>query len=578
MDTAVDVAHAILEGFDEHYRRFREISASAKGRFERAAWGEGREANRRRIDLYDDQVRKTVVRVRERFPRSQSEEALWPQIKHAYIPMIYDHRRPECAETFFNSVACRVLARSYYRNDYIFWRPAVATEFIEGDQPTYHCFYPATRGLRQTMKEILASFHLALPFEDLARDLRNVVRALREHFAGPQERFPNFQVQVLSSLFFRNKGAYIIGRIINGDQAQPFAVPIRHAEKGGALRLDALLLQNEHIGALLSLARAYFMADMDVPSVYVTFLRELLPSKSRAELYTALGLQKQGKTLFYRDLLDHLNHSSDRFVVAPGARGMVMMVFTLPSFPYVFKIIRDEFKPPKDTTRKEVMGKYLLVKYHDRVGRQADTLEYSEVAFPRERFDPSLLAELLATCGSVLQQEGQRLIIKHLYIERRMTPLDVWLRGADEARQRQGVREFGRAIRELAEANIFPGDLLPKNFGVTRWGRVVFYDYDEICPLLDVHFRRIPPPRDYEDEMSAEPWFGVGPHDVFPEEFPTFLFPTERLDALFLELHRDLIDPNWWTARQDEIRRGDQPDLFPYPEFCRFVVRYPDPR
>ena len=574
MDIALDIARAILDGFDAHYRAFREISAGARERFERAEWAAGRQASRSRIDLYDRQVQEAVARVCERFPVAHTDERVWPQVKQAYIGLLYDHKRPECAETFFNSVACRVLDRSYYRNDYIFWRPAVATEFIDGERPTYRCWYPDSHHLRGTMREILASFGLQLPFENLTRDLGCVLRALRAHFGELQERSPNFQVQILSSLFYRNKGAYVVGRIINGNLAQPFAVPIRHARDGQALRLDALLLEPEQIGALFSLARAYFMVDMDVPSGYVTFLRELMSSKSRAELYTAVGLHKQGKTLFYRDLHEHLKHSSDRFVIAPGARGMVMMVFTLPSFPYVFKVIRDKFEPPKETTRKEVMGKYLLVKYHDRVGRMADTLEYSEVAFPKARFDPALIAELEQRCPSVLEHDGDRIIIKHLYIERRMTPLDIWLRGADEQQQRHGISEFGRAIREMAAANIFPGDLLLKNFGVTRWGRVVFYDYDEICNLTEVLFRRIPPARDYDDEIASEPWFSVGPHDVFPEEFSSFLFPTERLRALFLEMHADLLDAQWWMERQEEIRRGVQPDLFPYPDKCRFEVRF----
>ena len=60
------------------------------------------------------------------------------------------------------------------------------------------------------------------------------------------------------------------------------------------------------------------LVDVEVPSAGVGFLRKVLPSKRRAELYTALGLQKQGKTLFYRDLHEHLENSVDSFVAAPG--------------------------------------------------------------------------------------------------------------------------------------------------------------------------------------------------------------------------------------------------------------------
>lgn len=248
---------------------------------------------------------------------------------------------------------------------------------------------------------------------------------------------------------------------------------------------------------------------------------------------------------------------------------MVMLVFTLPSFPWVFKVIRDEFPPPKQITRDEVQAKYLLVKYHDRVGRLPDAMEYSDVLFPTDRMDPTVVAELERSCARSIERDGSRLVVKHLYLERRMTPLDLFLQHADPLQRYQAVREFGFAIRDLAEANIFPGDLLLKNFGLTGRGRVVFYDYDEISLLTEVSFRRLPSARDEAEESSAEPWFHVGARDVFPEEFLRFLFPPGRLRDLFVEMHGDLLDPAWWIARQAEIRSGRQPDFIPFPEEVR---------
>ena len=568
-DRASTVARMILEGFDKHYRIFRQVAAHAKERFERADWAGVRETARLRIDLYDERASETVAALAARFTRLDTSVLDWQAVKRQYISLLYDHEQPECAETFYNTVACRCLDRTYYRNEYIFLRPSTSTEFIDADQPTYRCFYPEPYKLRRTLRAIIDSFELALPFANLARDLRYVVRALRHHFLI-EERAANFHVQVLSSLFYRNKGAYVVGRIINGNSEYPFAVAVRHAVDGEQLCLDALLLKPEHIGTLFSLGRSYFMVDMRVPSAWVSFLRQIMPTKPSAELYTSVGLQKQGKTLFYRDLLQNLRHSNDSFVVAPGARGLVMMVFTLPSFPYVFKVIRDEFGPPKLITRREVLAKYRMVKYHDRVGRMADMLEYSQVAFPIARMDPALIDELKASCGRSLEWDGDRVVIGHLFIERRLTPLDVWLRNAGDSRLRATLLGLGSAIRELAEANIFPGDLLLKNFGITRWGRVVFYDYDEIQYLTDVNFRKMPVARDYDEEMAGEPWFSVGPNDVFPEELPRFMFPEGRQRELFLQLCGDLTEPAWWQARQAEVRAGLQRDFMPYPQAIRF--------
>jgi isocitrate dehydrogenase kinase/phosphatase len=420
---------------------------------------------------------------------------------------------------------------------------------------------------------VLTGFGLASPFEDLDRDVRRIVRALREHLPRDMRVYDNFQIQVLASLFFRNKAAYVVGRAIDGSHEVPFVVPLRRTDRG-EVYVDALLLKPENIGRVFSLARSYFLVDMEVPSAYVTFLKSLLPSKPLAELYTALGLQKQGKTLFYRDLAHHMRHSSDTFVVAPGTRGMVMAVFTCPSFPYVFKVIRDWFEAPKDTDRRSVQDKYLMVKYHDRAGRMSDTLEYSNVALPLARFDPALVAELQRVAASSIEIDDDQIVIRHVYIERRMTPLDVYIRQAEEEPLRAAIGEYGAAIRELAGADIFPGDLLPKNFGVTRYGRVVFYDYDEIAPMTECNFRRLPTASSSDEETAGEPWFSVGPHDIFPEELPAFLFPPGRARTLFLELCPELLDPAFWVATQDRIRAGIQDDVFPYPQDIRFSSRF----
>ncbi len=528
---------------------------------------------RSRIQMYDLRVQETVDMLRTRFPDAERDEALWPAIKLAYIGLLHEHRQPECAETFYNSVACQVLHRRYYRNDFIFWRPAVATEHLEGEAPTYRCYYPIREGLRRTLRTIASGFDLANAWEDPQRDLRNVVRALRKLFPRPARAQPDLQVQVLNSLFFRNKGAYVIGRLINDGRDYPFAIPILHNARG-ELYLDALLAGEDQLLVLFSFARAYFFVDMEVPAGFVSFLRLLMPRKPRAELYMAVGLAKQGKTLFYRDLHYHLKHSTDRFAVAPGIKGMVMLVFTLPSFPYVFKLIRDRFAPPKDIDRQTVKDKYLMVKLHDRVGRMADTLEYSLVALPLARFEPALVQELERECGSLVEFDGEELVLGHVYIERRMQPLNLHVeqlrRDGDEAHLRLALREYGNAIKELAGAGIFPGDMLLKNFGVTRHERVVFYDYDEIQPMEEVSFRPIPPARSYEEELAAEPYWRIGEGDVFPEQFEHFLVSDPAARQMFYEYHRDLLEPAFWQGKQARLAAGIQEDVFPYPEEARF--------
>ncbi|MEO5696041.1 MAG: bifunctional isocitrate dehydrogenase kinase/phosphatase [Burkholderiaceae bacterium] len=601
---AFDIAQAMLDGFDRHYQLFRETSAGAKHRFEQEDWLGQQRAQRERIEYYALRVDEAAERLQRDFQISALPSETWHQVKLHYIGLLTGHQQPELAETFFNSVTTKILHRSYFHNDFIFVRPAVSTEYIENDEPaslpTYRAYYPTKATMRETWLRIVDNFQLACPFEDLNRDIDDVHAAVNAQLGDYRMR-ANFQIQVLSSLFYRNKGAYLVGKVINGFGETPFALPILHAESNppgdaapvpgpedplegagagrrrGRLLIDTALFGEDEFLLLFSFARAYFMVTMEVPSAYVQFLRSMMPRKSRSEIYSALGLAKQGKNAFYRDFLHHLKHSSDHFRIAPGIKGMVMLVFDLPSFPYVFKVIKDFYPEQKETTRELIQSKYLLVKQHDRVGRMADTLEYSNVAFPRERFDDELVRELEHYCPSLLEIDGDALVIRHVYIERRMIPLNIYLQEATLGQIESAVIEYGNAIKDLVRANIFPGDMLWKNFGVTRHGKVVFYDYDEIEYLTVCNFRKIPTPRTEEEEMSSEVWYRVGPKDVFPETFGPFLLGNAGVRNVFMKHHADLLEASFWQGHKERILAGYVHDVFPYDAHKRFCFSRPSP-
>jgi isocitrate dehydrogenase kinase/phosphatase len=597
---AYALAKAMMDGFNRHYRLFRTESARAKHRFETADWHGQQRAQRERIEFYDLRVRECSRRLEREFKAGDQPMEVWQQVKLHYIGLLVDHHQPELAETLFNSVTTKILHRSYFQNDFIFLRPAVSTEYIEDDEPkalpTYRSYYPAQSDLTQALAHVVGDFNLRLGFEDPARDCSFVAHAMQRRMGDATLR-ANFQLQVLPGLFYRNKGAYVVGRIINGFTEAPFALLLLH-NKSGRLVLDAALFGEADMLILFSFARAYFMVDMEVPSAFVQFLRSIMPRKPRNEIYNALGLQKQGKNLFYGDFLHHLRHSTDKFRIAPGIKGRVMLVFDLPSFPYVFKVINDYYPPKKETTRAKIKAKYLLDKRHDRVGRMVDTLEYSGVGFPRARFDDELIAEIEQFAPSQLQisdrdrdrdGDGEREVIRqHVYIERRMIPLNIYLQEAfdlgclaspggpaaqraQEQIERADV-EYGNAIKDLVAANIFPGDLLWKNFGITRHGKVVFYDYDEIEYVTDCNFRRVPGARNEEEEMSGEIWYSVGPKDVFPETFGPFLLGHPAVREVSMRHRTDLLDAAFWQSHQERIAQGHVFDVFPYEQDKRFAA------
>ena len=565
------IALILVEGFDKHYRLFRAVSARAKELYEAAAWAELQQAVQERIRFYDARVLECVERMRAELDVAALADWVWRDARLHYIGLLLEHGQPELAETFFNSVTTRVLERTYLANDLLFVRPAVSTDYIESDPPTYRSYYPLIDGERASLVQLFRDFGWRCEFADLERDVEHIVAALAEHERRLwTHREPSYQIQVLHSAFYRNKGAYVFGKVVNGLDALPFAVPVLHGEDG-RLELDAILVDRE-IHSLFSLSRAYFMVDMDVPAAYVRFLRSLAPERAASELYTMVGLGKQGKTEFIRELRLHLHQSRDLFVEAPGIRGQVMLVFTLPSLPYVFKVIRDTFGLAKSTDRATVRSKFDMVKHVDRVGRLADTLEFVELALPRERFSEELLARLHELAPSMVA-DGESFAIRHCYVERRMTPLNIYLDRATPEELEGAVIEYGNAIRDLTAANIFPGDMLWRNFGVTSGGRVVFYDYDEIEYLCDVNFRRIPEAPDPESELAYEPWYAVARNDVFPEEFAGFLLGNPRVRELFLRHHGDLLEPEFWQAAQRRIENGELLEFFPYPESVRFRSR-----
>jgi isocitrate dehydrogenase kinase/phosphatase len=581
---AFDMAQTLLMGFQRHYNIFREAGRSAKQAFENQDWHGIRQLLRDRITFYDQRVMETAQTLEDEFDAHALSDEIWQQVKLHYIGLLSNLHQPELAETFFNSVTTRILASEYFNNKFIFVRPTISTEYLENDEapskPSYRAYYPGDiHGLTLVLRNMIESFEIKNVFEDLDRDLDLTSSLIKDSLSNTSSS-TDFQIHTLSTLFFRNKTAYIMGRIINGENIFPLVLALMHNSKG-QLVIDGILLSEVHLRLIFSFTHSYFLADMEVPSAYVTFMRSLLPHKPRAELYNMIGLQKHGKNLFYRDLQHHLMHSSDRFRIAPGIRGLVMLVFDLPSYPYVFKLIKDNFPPPKETSRAQIMAKYQLVKQHDRVGRMADSLEFANIAFPLDRFTPKLLTELREQCFSSLEfstdtNSEQELVIKHLYIERRMTPLNIRLQEGSPKEVEDGVIQYGDAIKNLIAANIFPGDLLYKNFGVTRYGRVAFYDYDEIEYLTDCQIRKVPDARDEGDEMASEPWYRIGPKDIFPETYKTFLLGNDHIRKLLLKHHADLFEPSMWQSYKDRLLAGEIPDFIEYDQALRLKNIYPE--
>lgn len=559
-----DCVHAVRDVFDDYHVRFRTAARRAARHFRTRDWTAVRDETPERLRLYARSVDHAIAQVVRRARDAARERVLWSAMRDEYAGLIQGRPDEEIAETFFSSVTRRRFATIGVDDELEFQHPWSATRECKAkDAPRRWC--SGAGGLEPLAATLLADLThtLADPAGDVLRVAIAIAAALRDAFGDEAVD----GADVLTSIFYRNKGAYLVGRLQRGTRQLPLAIALLSEDEG--IVVDAVLTSEAELSIVFGFAWSYFHVDVERPSATVAYLGALMPYKRIDELYTSIGYNKHGKTELYRTLSHHLRSADASFEPAPGVKGLVMAVFTLPSLNIVLKIVKDRIHPAKRTTRRNVMRQYRDVFLRDRVGRLADAQLFQGLAFPRRCFPDELLQELLHVAPSAVHVHDADVVLDHVYTERRVRPLNLYVTETEPRAAEAAILDYGQAIRDLAAANIFPGDLLLKNFGVSRHGRVIFYDYDELAPLTDCRFRRFPAPRSPDDELSAEPWFSVTEHDVFPEEFAPFLVPNGRLREVFLDAHSDLLDARWWCAVQERVRTGELVDTFPYPAVRR---------
>jgi isocitrate dehydrogenase kinase/phosphatase len=556
-----ECARQIVDAFARYNAEFRAITRRAPQRFDaRDLKGSQRDAVER-IELYDHFVNQTIAALNLALGTRAADRALWRQIRAEFATQIVTLPDPEFTKTFFSSISRRLFGTVGVAPD---------IEFVATDLDALADMHSAVGtntyvnhgSLALLLEDLLGDVRFRSPWRDLDTSIAHVGAEVRGYLQAHGERRAVERVEVIRAVFYQMSRAYIVGRIQGRGFLVPLVIALKNTDSG--VLVDAVMLAEDDVSIVFSFTRSYFHADLERVAEAVVFLRSLMPRKPVSELFTVLGRARQGKTERYRELMRSLAHGGDYFVHAAGERGLVMVCFTLPAFDVVFKVIRDRFAYPKTVLREEVMAKYRLVFVHDRAGRLVDAQEFRRLRFPRARFAPELLEELRRETAGTVHEDGADLVFDHLYIERRMTPLNLYLRSATDAEAERAVLDYGQCIRDLAYTNIFPGDLLLKNFGVTRHGRVIFYDYDELCRVTDCHFREVPPATHEEDEMRGEAWFYVAENDVFPETFLNFLAFSDAQRSALLRVHGEILTAAFWRAVQQRLNEGEVLEVLPY--------------
>ena len=561
-------AALIVDAFDDYNARFSDITRRARRRFEQRDWERHRRDARARIGLYDACISETIGRLEALLSERLLSRTLWLDIHAEYADAIANKLDAELYKTFFNT-----LTRRLFKTRGV--DPGM--EFVALDiEPTEQITHPIARKIYscaeapgQAVERLLCDPQLRCNPEFIPADAARLAQRLQRDFAEAGDEAP-ISIELLQVVFYRDRRAYLVGRAFGATRWLPCIIALTHVDDGGGIRADALITDRRQVSQLFGFTYSYFHADLPTVGDAIVFLRTLLPDKPIDELYTVLGRAKQGKTERYRHFFKHLERVGDQQLVeADGKRGMVMVVFTLPSYPLVFKIVRDHFAPGKKIGREHVLSQYRLVFNHDRVGRLIDAQEYRHLEFDRARFDEELVAELAAECSRGVRVDDDRVLVRHCFVQRRVRPLDLYLREASNREAEAMVLDYGEAIKDLAHSNLFPGDLFLKNFGVTRSRRCVFYDYDEVSLITNLNFRRAPPARSEEEEFADQPWYSVERGDVFPEHFPRFIDLSPAHRKLFARAHGEIFDADWWRDLQDRLRRDPAGAVQPYPERAR---------
>ena len=571
-DVAAWIADTVYAGYVEYIAAFQNLTRRAAANFTRRSWTSQDADAVKRLLVHTEIAQRTVAEIHPHLRTTPDRRGTWRTARTAYKRRITQRTDLELAETFFNSVTRRIFTTIGVDNNVeLRWFGASTLPRGVGRSELFQT-WTRTGGSAAMVQSILESYDFGVPWIDLGGDARRAGARIDAFLLDSWDTLDLDGVDMLATVFYRNKGAYLVGRLRHLNRVTPIVLPIIHGD--GGIQPDTVLLTESQASRLFSFTRSYFFVETPTPAELVGFCKSMLPMKSISELYTSVGFHQHGKTTLYRSLYRHMQNSHDKIVRARGTPGMVMSVFTLVSFNVVFKVIKDRFDPPKNTTRQAVRDRYRLVAQHDRVGRMVDAHEFENLSFDRDRFDPDLLDELLTEASLTVRVEGDQVVISHVYTERQVYPLNLYLREMSADRAEAAALDWGWAIKDLAAANIWPGDLFTKNFGVTRHGSVVFYDYDEITLLDACRFRRIPQSDDHEHEMRSTPWFAVEPGDVFPEQFPIFMsFPTDvprEIWERFQTVHGDLFTPDFWIDVQGRLAENDVPEFYPYPDRLRF--------
>jgi isocitrate dehydrogenase kinase/phosphatase len=568
---AAEAAGIILGAHRRYLARFNGITAKAQETFETRAWIQGALHAAERVRLYRDAVDGVWLGLERAYSGQLLSREFWLAGRRALLETVFDDYDADLALTFFYSTMRlafdRLDAPVEYADDGLAERSHVSSP------------HPATRRYRADGGRLSASIAQALadcafraPFRNLAPEAGLAAGRMLEGWRAEIGASTPRHLEILRPVFFRDQEAYIAGKLWAREGEMPVVLALRNDERG--IALDAVLTGKEDMRNILFVStRSTFHVLADEYREVLAFLDSLAPERGHPAMCAVLGFTHPARVALNQRLRDHLARTRERFARVPGREGMAMVVFGPPGFPYVFKVIRDFSAKQGWTGRQRIMDVYRWVHEINRGRLMLDAWIYRNLRFPRDAFEPGVLQELLSAAPQSVRLDGDAVILKDVYAQRRVRPLNTFFEEEEERALRERAADaLGCFIKDLASMGLFVSDCygLTFNLGLTHGFNAALFDFDDLGSLLRHNFRETPP-MDEKDELLWNPevdgpWFAVAENDVLVDEWERFLGVPLDLQACFREKHGDLFTTAYWTQVQRRILSGEQHYVLPYPQ------------
>jgi len=569
---AAALARRVLAEFDACYQQSRLIPGLAKRAFEDRDHAQSLDLSRRRLSIYGESIHALARAIAAHDPDLAATQDQWRRVEEAYLAMIEGRYEADLAYAFINSVQNQI-----YQGE---WRPldyAAGKNAWMRNGPGVAIFreLPGGAMLRpETLHEVLSIPGFARAYQDKIEDAYlaadRVNRSLRTGTASPRTVRA---VQMIDAGFYRNRGAYLVGRLaLDGGAFVPLVIALLNDENG--IYVDAVLTCEADSHNIFSSTLANFHVTTPYYHELAAFLHSIMPNRPVGLHYSTIGYNHVGKVAVMNDLRRELDRSDERFELAVGFRGTVAIAFSAPSSAYTLKVIRDtptkHYKWGAFAGVESVLDKYRRVHEINRTGSMLDNIIYYNLWLRADWFDAELREELLEDAGGSVARNGEWLVFKHLIVQSKMIPLPVFLEAASEDDARTVIENLGHCIKNNAAANIFNKDLDGRNYGVSKHLKVYLFDYDALEPFTDIKIRTNQDRIEGEEDVPA--WFFEDGVIFLPEEVEVGLRIASRdLRRHFRAIHADLLTVDYWQSLQDDLLGGKVPSVSVYPDDRKLV-------